>query len=134
MKKFLLLFLLLSVLANAQQQNVTFEVVPESFSEEDLITITASDFSPAVWGVTDVYLWAWASANGIQEDSPTNGEWKIRQNNDWAVNYGSDGADGNLQAGGGNIPVTLGYYEVIVDFNKLTYSIEKTSVYGVVGS
>jgi hypothetical protein len=62
------------------------------------------------------------------------GEWKIRQNNDWAVNYGSDGADGNLQAGGGNIPVTLGYYEVIVDFNNLTYSIEKTSVYGVVGS
>ncbi|WKK66222.1 alpha-amylase family glycosyl hydrolase [Lutimonas zeaxanthinifaciens] len=75
MKKFLLLFLLLCSLANAQQQNVTFEVVPESFSEEDLITITASDFSPAVWGVTDVYLWAWASANGIQEDSPTNGEW-----------------------------------------------------------
>ena len=62
------------------------------------------------------------------------GEWKIRQNNDWAVNLGSDGADGNLQAGGGNIPVTLGYYQIIVDFNANTYSIEKTSIYGVVGS
>ncbi|MGB5323091.1 SusE domain-containing protein [Lutimonas sp.] len=62
------------------------------------------------------------------------GEWKIRQNNDWTVNLGSDGADGNLQPNGGNIPATLGYYEVIVDFNKSTYTIEKTSVYGVVGS
>ncbi|UCE94178.1 MAG: T9SS type A sorting domain-containing protein [Flavobacteriaceae bacterium] len=75
MKKLLLLFLILSTLANAQQQNVTFEVVPESFSENDEITITASDFSPAVWGVTDVYLWAWSSVNGVEEDSPTNGEW-----------------------------------------------------------
>ncbi len=62
------------------------------------------------------------------------GEWKIRQNNDWAVNYGSDGADGNLQAGGANIPVTLGYYQIIVDPNALTYTIEKTDIYGVVGS
>ena len=50
------------------------------------------------------------------------------------VNLGSDGADGNLQAGGGNIPVTLGYYQIIVDFNNSTYTIEKTSIYGVVGS
>jgi len=62
------------------------------------------------------------------------GVWKVRQNNDWAVNYGSDAADGTLQAGGADIPVTLGYYEVIVDLNKLTYSISKTNVYGVVGS
>ncbi len=62
------------------------------------------------------------------------GEWKIRQNNDWAVNYGSDGADGNLQLNGGNIPVTLGYYEITFDANNLTYTIEKTDVYGVVGS
>ncbi len=62
------------------------------------------------------------------------GVWKIRQNNEWAVNYGSDAADGTLQAGGADIPVTLGYYEITVDFNDLSYSIEKTNVYGVVGS
>ena len=62
------------------------------------------------------------------------GEWKIRQNNDWAVNLGSDAADGNLQDGGGNIHVTLGYYQIIVDFNASTYSIEKTDIWGVVGS
>ena len=62
------------------------------------------------------------------------GNWKIRQNEEWVVDYGSDAADGNLQAGGGNIPVTAGVYEVIVDFNNLTYSIEKVDVWGVVGS
>ena len=62
------------------------------------------------------------------------GNWKIRQNEDWAVNYGSDGADGSLQQNGADIPVTLGYYEVIVDFNNLTYSLTKTEVWGVVGS
>ena len=62
------------------------------------------------------------------------GNWKIRQNEEWVVEYGSDGADGNLQAKGGNIPVTAGTYQIIVDFNKLTYSIEEIDVWGVVGS
>ena len=53
------------------------------------------------------------------------GEWKIRQNNDWAVNLGSDGADGNLQPNGADIPVTLGYYEIIVDFNHLLIPLRK---------
>lgn len=64
----------------------------------------------------------------------TDGEWKIRQNNDWAVNYGDTGLDGVLEAGGDNIPVTAGYYQVIVNFNDLTYSIESTEVFGIVGS
>lgn len=62
------------------------------------------------------------------------GVWKIRQNNDWAVNLGSDGADGNLQANGGDIPVTLGYYQIVVDLNASTYTIENTDIWGVVGS
>lgn len=62
------------------------------------------------------------------------GKVKIRQNEDWAVNYGSDAADGTLQLNGADIAVTQGYYHVTVDFNNLTYSIEKTNVYGVVGS
>ena len=40
-----------------------------------MITITASDFSPGVWGVTDVYLWAWSTASGVEADAPNNGEW-----------------------------------------------------------
>jgi len=62
---------------------------------------------------------------------------KFRQNNSWDapnINYGSNNADGNLQNGGSDIPVTSGTYEVIVNFNDLTYSIEETDIWGVVGS
>ena len=62
------------------------------------------------------------------------GEFKVRLNNDWGTNYGDDGADGTLDAGGTNIPVTFGYYEIIVNLNDLTYTLEKTELWGVVGS
>ena len=59
----------------SQVQNVTFEVSPDPFSEDETITITASDVNPSAWGVTDIYLWAWSSAGGIEQDAPNNGEW-----------------------------------------------------------
>lgn len=67
----------------------------------------------------------------------TEGVIKFRQNNSWDapnLNYGSNNADGTLQAGGSDIPVTAGTYEVIVDFNDLSYSIEETDIWGIVGS
>ena len=36
------------------------------------------------------------------------GEFKIRQNSDWAVNYGDDGANGTMDAGGANIVAKKG--------------------------
>lgn len=62
------------------------------------------------------------------------GEFKVRLNNDWGTNYGDDNLDGTLDAGGANIPVTSGYYEIIVNLNDLTYTLEKTEIWGVVGS
>ena len=64
----------------------------------------------------------------------TDGEWKIRQNNDWAVNYGMGGSPGTIESPGANIPVSAGLYLVRVDFNALTYEIVETSKWGVVGS
>lgn len=43
------------------------------------------------------------------------GEIKIRQNDAWGVNFGDDGNDGTLEAGGANIPVTAGTYNVVFD-------------------
>lgn len=57
---------------------------------------------------------------------------KIRSNNSWDVNYGSNSADGNLQAGGENIPVTAGTYKITFDESALTYAIEAFS-WGLVG-
>ena len=62
----------------------------------------------------------------------TEGEWKIRKDNDWAVNYGSNDNDGNLQLDGGNIPVTAGMYKILFDEDALTYSIEPYT-WGLVG-
>lgn len=75
MHRILLFILLLSTPIFSQQLEVTFEIDPETFTEDELITITASDFNPAVWGVSDVYLWAWSTASGVQQDAPNNGTW-----------------------------------------------------------
>jgi len=66
--------------------------------------------------------------------SLNSGEVKIRQNNDWGVNYGDNGQDGMLDAGGDNIPVNAGTYLVTVDLNSLEYSIKPTFIWGIVGS
>ena len=65
----------------------------------------------------------------------SDGEFKIRQDNDWGVNYGDTGADGNLVSGGDNITITAGNY--FVDFNATDLTITITpadSVWGIVGS
>ena len=82
MKKTILLFLLLTNIIFSQEQTGTFTVSPSTFEENEEITITVSGVVPAIWGVTDVYLWAWSfnqsdldqtPANAV--DSPTNGSW-----------------------------------------------------------
>ena len=51
MQKLLLSIIFISSLSFAQQQQVTFDIVPSTFEEDEMITITASDFSP---GARDV--------------------------------------------------------------------------------
>ena len=60
-------------------------------------------------------------------------EFKFRQNNDWAVNFG--GTAGKLISGGDNFKVAVaGTYLVTADFNKLTYKVEPYNSWGIVGS
>ena len=61
------------------------------------------------------------------------GEIKFRENNDWTNNFGDDGADGTLDAGGANIATTTGNYKIVLNLNNNTYTIEQFS-WGVVGS
>ncbi|MFD2567370.1 SusE domain-containing protein [Pseudotenacibaculum haliotis] len=46
------------------------------------------------------------------------GEYKIRANNDWAVNYGDTGADGTLELNGNNIVSMAGTYTITLDFSN----------------
>ncbi len=64
----------------------------------------------------------------------TAGAFKFRANHSWDYNYGSNNADGTLQAGGSNIPVTTeGDYYVTLDLsqpNAYTYSANHWGIIG----
>ena len=63
------------------------------------------------------------------------GEFKIREDNAWGLNYGDDGADGTLEQNGANITISAGHY--IIDFDAVNFTITITpagTVWGVVGS
>lgn len=62
------------------------------------------------------------------------GEIKFRQNNEWNGDFGDTGADGTLDAGGDNIAVTAGHYDITLNFNDSTYTIVGSDVWGIVGS
>jgi hypothetical protein len=56
------------------------------------------------------------------------GEMKFRFNEDWGNNYGDNDADGSLESGGANIPISNpGTYFITVDFDNLTYSVSPFS-------
>ena len=63
------------------------------------------------------------------------GEFKIREDNAWGLNYGDNGADGTLEQNGANISISAGHY--IIDFDAVNFTITITpagTVWGVVGS
>ncbi|MBZ4044692.1 SusE domain-containing protein [Flavobacterium hibisci] len=54
------------------------------------------------------------------------GEIKFRLDDGWTTNYGDNGNDLSLDAGGSNIPIaTAGNYTIVVDFIAKTYTIKK---------
>ena len=60
------------------------------------------------------------------------GKVKFRADNDWGTNYGDTGLDGNLDAGGDDIPVTAGRYDIRMDLSNPSapsYSITPTVTY-----
>jgi 1,4-alpha-glucan branching enzyme len=77
MKKVVLLIVLISKISFGQVQDVAFSLSPSTFDEDNQITITVSEIDLGIWGVSDVYLWAWSyDTNGENPmNSPTNGTW-----------------------------------------------------------
>jgi 1,4-alpha-glucan branching enzyme len=74
---FILTFTFFCALAIGQVQNATLTVSPETFNEDESVTLTFSGLNASQWGVTDLYLWSWYFKNGIQTGGPDigNGEW-----------------------------------------------------------
>jgi len=56
----------------------------------------------------------------------TVGEYKFRLDDAWGTNFGDDGNNLSLDAGGANIPITVaGNYTIVIDFNAKTYTVTK---------
>ena len=103
-----------------------------------IITVNLIDFSysseeiPNIWGLVggaynnwgatpDAALtrdWAHDNVWVLNSITLPDGEWKVRANNDWGLNYGDDGGDGTLEINGAGITSTTeGVYNITLDFS-----------------
>jgi hypothetical protein len=93
------------------------------------------DATAGGWGTqTDMVYNATTKTFSLAAHLTSGGAFKFRGTSDWSVNYGSDKADGNLNAGGANIPVTAtDDYAITLDLshpNAYTYSANRWSIIG----
>ena len=114
---------------------ITFDVTNKTYTIEKLSWGIVGSAAPNGWNGPDVamtynpYNDTWNTIVGLLD-----GEIKFRLNNDWAVNYGDDGANKTLEAGGANIAVTKGSYQISLDVTNKTYTIKEQKLWGLVGS
>lgn len=92
------------------------------------------DATPKGWDLsTDMIYNAATDTYSISLDLKS-GEFKFRLDNAWTTNYGDDGKNLSLDAGGANIPVTAGAYTIVANFKTLTYTITPiVNAWGVIG-
>ena len=101
------------------------------------LTVTVTP-AGTVWGVVgDATLNGWGAAEDVKlMPDPCNdgvyivkdvvlkdGFIKFRQDDAWGVNLGDNGADGTTDAGGDNIAVTAGTYDMVLDTVNGTYTL-----------
>jgi len=80
--------------------------------------------TPNGWNGPDVEMYETAPNEFALYVELTAGELKFRYDENWGQNYGDDGADGTLDAGGANIQIPAdGTYYVVMNLNDMTYSI-----------
>ena len=74
--------------------------------------------TPNSWDGPDLEMYETGSNQYAIYADLTAGEMKFRYNEDWGQNYGDNGADGTLEAGGSNIVIpSAGTYYVTMDLN-----------------
>lgn len=80
--------------------------------------------TPGGWGADTDMSWDNALLKWKVVSTFTTGEMKFRLNHDWGTNWGDDGANGTLDAGGANINVTAGLHTVLFNPFDLTYTVQ----------
>ncbi len=110
---------------------VNFNDKTYSITKIDFIWGVVGSATPNGWDGPDITMQMDFVNEGVwyvNNATLTEGEIKFRANEDWTNNYGSNDADGNLQAGGKNIKVEAGVYSIILDLSNAdapTYQLKK---------
>jgi len=111
----------------ANLSNMTYSLVLENWG-------VIGDATPNGWNDETPLTYDPTTATWRSGIHMTAGSFKFRANHSWDYNYGSNNADGTLQSGGANIPVTTeGDYYVTLDLshpNAYTYS---ANTWGIIG-
>lgn len=124
-----------NIVVKAGNYKITFDQSALKYTIEKYSWGIVGSATPNGWNAPDVQFFYDQSSDQWRAIATlVDGEIKIRQNEDWAVNYGDTKADGVLDSGGDNIVVKKGTYLITVDFKTLKYTIEAYKVWGIVGS
>ena len=102
------------------------------------LNVTTYTYTKTDWGLigSSVPPYDWSVDVDMTYDKVNNvwtitldlvaGEIKFRANDDWALNYGDDGDDRKLDAGGANIPIAAdGNYTITLDLSGPVQNHEK---------
>ncbi|MCQ4140027.1 MULTISPECIES: SusE domain-containing protein [unclassified Chryseobacterium] len=112
---------------NAGSQKLTVNTNTNKFTLAPYSWAVIGSATPNGWNDPDTDL-VWNSTTEKWEVTVvlTVGEIKFRLNNDWGTNFGDDGNNGTLDAGGANIPISLaGTYKITFDEVNLVYTAVK---------
>lgn len=109
----------------AQYSNVV-KITVTAYSAWDNWGVIGSA-TPNGWDDPDTNLEYDPSTKQYSYNGPLKvGDFKFRLDDKWDTNFGDDGNNLSLEAGGANIPVTVaGDYTIIVDFVAKKYTITK---------
>lgn len=125
-----------NIVVTAGTYKITFNPVANTYTKELYSWgIVGSAYNN--WGATPDFLFDYDDSSDKWRAivKLETGEFKIRKNSDWGTNYGDNGGDGTLEAGGANIAVEAGKYQITFDEKNLTIEILPIDhIWGLVGS
>ena len=120
------------------ESNVTVSTAGFYRISVDFTTLTYSAEQTTTWGVVgDAQAGGWGTDTDLTFTSgytwegdvtfSGTGEWKLRANDDWAINFGDNGANGSLEYGGSNIATPgAGSYHIKLILAPTGYTYEVT--------
>ena len=124
------------VIAEAGSFKITINLSDNSYTMEEYFWGIVGSAAPNGWDGPNVKLaYDYTTDTFKAVVQLVDGDMKVRMNDLWDTSYGDGNLDGILDTDAdNNIVVTAGYYLLTVDFNSLAYTLEETTIWGLVGS